>query len=98
MCIRDRVEQDLLRDDADGALRVARMLVDVKAPDARLAATLHDEAGEDVDQRRLAGAVRAEQAEDLAARNVEADAVQRALSACIGLAQRFDADGGLAVH
>ena len=77
----ERVEDDLLRDDADRPLGVARMLVDVEAPDRHLAAGLHDQAGEDVDQRRLARAVGAEQAEDLPARHVEADVVERALAA-----------------
>ena len=58
---------------------------------------LDDQPGEDVDQRRLARAVGAEQPENLAARDVEADIVQRELAAGIGLGQRFDADGGL-VH
>ena len=58
---------------------------------------LHDQPGEDVDQGRLARAVGAEQPENLAARDVEADIVQRELAAGIGFGQRFDADGGL-VH
>ena len=58
------------------------------------AAGLVDQPGEDVDQRRLAGAVGAEQPEDLAARHVEADAVERALAARIGLLQVADRDGG----
>jgi hypothetical protein len=49
------------------------------------AAGLHDQPGEDVDQGRLARAVGAEQPEDLAARHVEADLVERALAAGIGL-------------
>ena len=63
------------------------------------AAGLVDQPGEDVDQRRLAGAVRAEQPEDAAARHVEADPVQRALAACIGLCTRsIDRDGGFGSH
>ena len=38
-----------------------------------------DQPGEDVDQRRLARAIGPEQAEDLPARHVEADIVERAL-------------------
>ena len=79
------------------ALRVARMLVDVEAPDVDLAAGLHDQSGEDVDQGRLARAVGAEQPENLPARNVEADVVERALAALVGLRQRFDADRGLVI-
>ncbi len=77
------------------ALGVARVLVDVEAPDRDRAAGLVDQPGEDVDQRRLARAVGAEQAEDLPARHVEADVVQRPLAAGIGLGQLFDADCGL---
>src|SRR5215213_8530924 len=92
------VEQYFLRDDADRALGVARVLVNVEAPDDRLAAGLHDHARQYVDQGRLAGAIRAEQAEDLPARHVEADLVERAFRrhalGDIGLAQGFDADRG----
>src|SRR5205085_11511604 len=84
--------QDFLGHHTDRALGVARMGVDVEAPDARGPAGLHDEAGEDVDQRGLAGAVRAEQAENAAAGNVEADPVQRALAALVGLLQIADRD------
>src|SRR5437868_5097396 len=80
----ERIEDDLLRNDADRALRIARMLVDVEAPDIHRAASLHDQSGKDVDQRRFARAVGPEQAEDLAARHVEADVVQRLLAALIG--------------
>src|SRR5688500_18560946 len=64
------VEQDLLGHDADRTLGVARMLIDVETPDRRRAFALGDQAGEDVDQSRLAGAVGAEQAENAAARHV----------------------------
>ena len=66
-----------------------------------LAAGLHHQPGEDVDQGRLARAVGAEQAEDLPARHVEADLVERQLGSApcggIGLRRGFDADRGL-VH
>src|SRR3954469_15242704 len=77
------------------------MLVDAEAPDRDFAAGLYDEPGEDVDQGRLARAIRPQQPEDLAARNVEADLVERWLGLSplgrIGLRQGFDADCGL-VH
>ena len=88
------VEHDLLRDDADRRLGVARMPVDVEAPDRGAAAALVDQAGEDVDQGRLAGAVGPEQPEYLAPRHVEADPVQRPLAAGIGLLEIDDRDGG----
>ena len=91
----ERVEQDLLVDDADRRLGVARVGVDVEPPDRCAAARLVDEARQDVDERRLARAVGAEQAEDLPARHVEGDVVERALAACIGLAQSVDADRGV---
>jgi hypothetical protein len=47
---------------------------------------------EDLDGGRLAGPVRAEQEEDLAARNLEADAAHR-LGLAIGLAQIAYLDG-----
>jgi hypothetical protein len=58
------IEEDFLRHDADRALRVARMRVDVEAPDRAAAPRFGDEAGEDVDQGRLAGAVGPEQPEN----------------------------------
>ena len=61
---------------------------------ARAAAGLVHQPGEDVDQRRLARAVGAEQAEDLAARHVEADPVERALAARIGFFEVLDRNGG----
>jgi len=70
------------------------MGVNVEAPDIRAAAALAHEPGEDVDQGRLAGAVGAEQPEYPAARHVEADPVQGALAARIGLLQIEDRDRG----
>jgi hypothetical protein len=70
------------------------MLVDVEAPDRGAAARFGDQAGENVDQGRLAGAVRAEQPEDAAARDIERDPVERALAAGIGLLQIADRDRG----
>jgi hypothetical protein len=89
------VEQDFLVDDADRRLGVARMRVDVEAPDLGAALGLVHQAGEDVDERRFPCAIGAEQAEDLAAGHVEADPVERALAALIGLAEVLDADRGL---
>ena len=89
------IEQDLLRHDSDRPLGVARILVDVEAPDRGAAAALGDQAGEDVDQGRLAGAVGPEQAENAAARDVQGDAVERPLAAAIGLLQVADRDGRL---
>src|SRR5687767_4006217 len=68
------------------------MLVDIEAPDARRAAGLDHQPGQDVDQGRLAGAIRAQQPEDLPTRHVEADLFERPFAARISLAQRVDAD------
>ena len=51
------------------------------AADEDLAAGRLDHAGEDLDQRRLAGAVVADQPDDLAAVDVQADAAER-VDAC----------------
>ena len=51
---------------------------------------------EDLDERRLAGAVGTEQGEQLAAADREVDAVER-LHGAVGLAHAADLDGGLGV-
>src|SRR3546814_8210665 len=88
------IEDDFLRYDADRIFGVAWIGVDVEAPDARRPARLVDETREDIDQRRLARAVRAEQTENLAARHVETDIVERLLAAGIECRDGVDADGG----
>src|SRR5690606_34971979 len=88
------IEDDLLRHDTDRIFGVPGIAVDVEAPDARAAARLVDEPREDVDQRRLARTVRPEQPENLPARHVEADIVERPLAAGIGFGDGVDADGG----
>ena len=61
---------------------------DLGAIDDELARIMRDHAGKDVHQRRLAGAVLAEQRMDLAGPNIEIDVVQRA-HAWEGLAYAF---------
>ena len=58
-------------------LNAARRALQVVAPDLGRARRGVHEAGEDVDQRRFAGAVGPEQPEQRSARNVEIDAVER---------------------
>jgi hypothetical protein len=53
-----------------------------------------DDAANDADQRRLAGAVRAEESEDLAAAYLEIDPFKRLKSGGVGLAEILDADDG----
>ena len=93
----ERVHVDFLRHDAEGGARLARVLVDVIAPDVHRAGRLVHQAGEDVDEGRLARAVGAEQAEDRAARDFEVDALQRLLGrhllgGGIGLGQALGLD------
>ena len=67
--------------------------LDVEAVDGGVAAGRDEEAAEDADERRLAGAVRAEEAEDLAARDLQRDAVERADGAeVLGDVLNVDAD------
>ncbi len=84
----ERVEVQFLRHHADGGAGLARVHVLVEAPDAHPPGGLDHQPRQDVDQRRLAGAVRAQQAEDRPRGNRQIDALQRLLlSARIGLAQ-----------
>ncbi len=71
------VEARLLEHHAEsravaGVAAVGRLAVERQRPGVR-----RDEAGQQAKGGRLAGAVRAEQAEDLAGRDVEAEAVER---------------------
>src|SRR4029453_18671258 len=71
-------------------------LVDVEAPHFGRPARFHDQPGKDIDQRRLARAIGAEQPEYLSARYVETDLVERALGLAalrrVSLAQLVNAD------
>ena len=69
------VARHRLRDDADRAAHAVGLLDDVEAVDERGARGRRQQRRQHADQRRLAGAVRAEQAEDLAFLDGEADAV-----------------------
>ena len=72
---KEGVEQDFLRDHADRQFGVARMRVDVEAPDLRRPLGLGDEPGEDVDQGRLARPIGPEQPEELPPPDFKADPV-----------------------
>ena len=74
--------------------RRARPPCRVEPEHLHLAAVARAVALEDLDRRRLAGAVRPEQAEHLAARDLEVDPAQR-LDAVVGLAQPADAIAGV---
>jgi hypothetical protein len=79
-----------LRDQADLAARGAIVADDVVAVGEHGARARIDDAADDVDQRRLAGAVRAEQREDLAAGDRQVDALERVESVRVGLAEAGD--------
>ncbi len=72
----ERIEHQFLRNDAQVAPRKAKIGGDVVPEDARAAAIGPGEAGEDRDECRLAGAVRTQQAEELALLDGQVDAVQ----------------------
>ncbi len=57
------VDVELLRHHADRRAGVARVFVDIDAPDAGLARSLDHQPRQDVDQGRFAGPVRPQQAE-----------------------------------
>ena len=69
------VESDLLRDEAEEAFGLARGVPEVVFPQHDRAVVRPEQAGDHGDGRGLAGAVRPEQAEQLAARHLEGDAV-----------------------
>src|SRR5262249_12410470 len=68
------VERRVLREVADRAPAGERLDRGIAAADADRAGGGREDTGEDAHRRRLAGAVRAEEADDLAAGDVEGDA------------------------
>jgi hypothetical protein len=86
-----------LQDDARALAQGARPRGRVVAEDGDDPARAAAVALEDLDGRRLARAVGAEEAEDLAPGDVEVDAADR-LELAVGLAQVSDQDGGRIAH
>jgi hypothetical protein len=83
--VEEAVEVDVLLGEADqppGGHRVVRV-----AEDQRLAARRPDEVADGRDQRRLAGAVGAEQPEELAVADGEVEAVERQQAVVVALGQ-----------
>ena len=76
-----RVERERLRHVAGLALDALALRADVAAGDDGTAAGRLKEPAQHLDRRRLAGAVRAEKAEDLAARDAQRERVDRAVRA-----------------
>ena len=85
------VEARLLEHHAEAAPRLQRPGDDIDAVDGGAAAVGPEDGAEDVQQRRLAGAVRAEQREQFAAADVEADCVERQRAA-VTLGHAVDLD------
>ena len=91
-----RVQGGGLEADPDARLERVGAAGDVDAEDADLAPVGLAQPLEDLDGRGLARTVRAEQAEDLALRDVEVDAVD-GLDVAVALGQAADADDGFGV-
>src|SRR4051812_11010209 len=94
----DRLEgvgRELLRHEADLRPRGPVVRHDVVPVGQNGAARRVDDAADDADQRRLPGAVRAEQREDLARIDSEIDALQRLEARGVGLGQIRDRDDRL---
>ena len=87
------VEVQLLRRQPDGLAGLAVVADRVVAEDPDRPRRRLREPGRAVDQRRLAGAVRAQQPEELARLDVEGDAVQRLDPRRVALDQILDVQG-----
>ena len=75
------VDRGELARDADGGPDRIGLAVDVMTGDLHLAAVGADQGREDLDRRRLAGAIRSEQREDRPLGDLEVDAVEDELLA-----------------
>ena len=87
------VQRGVLEDQADVAAHVVALRDDVEAADARRAGRRLGQRAEHVDRRALAGAVGAEEAEDLARRDGERNAAD-GVDVAVGLDEVVDLDGG----
>ena len=90
----ERVERQLLRHEADQLAGAAVIRDDVVPARADGAGGRVDDAADDRDQRGLAGAVGAEQREDLARLDREVDGLQGLEPRLVGLGQAGDGDDG----
>ena len=91
--VEEAVEVDVLLGQPDQAPRLDASSCGV-AEHARLAARGADQVADGGDQRRLAGAVRAEQAEELARRDDEVDGVEREQPVVVPLGKCLQFQGG----
>ena len=87
------VQRGVLEDQADVAAHVVALGDDVEAADARRPGRGRGQGAEHVDRRALAGAVGAEEAEDLARRDGERHAAD-GVDLAVGLDEVVDLDGG----
>ena len=92
------VDDGVLEDDAACAARRERLGRDVEPGEPRAAAGRDDRGREHPDRRRLAGAVRADEAEHLAALDLEVDALHRLDPARVGLLEPAHLDRGAGWH
>ena len=90
----ERVGGQLLRHQADLEARRAVVAHDVVPVGHHRPARRRHDAADDVDERRLAGAVRPEQREDLAAPDLEIDPLERDEPRGVGLLEAPNADDG----
>ena len=91
------VEARRLEDDAEAAAQLAQGAVGREAVDAERSFGRGDQRREELEEGRLAAAVRAEEGEELARRDVEGDAVEGEAVA-VGPAQPLDRDEGRGAH
>jgi hypothetical protein len=91
------VERGVLEDETDVSAHIVAVGDDVEATDARGPGRGPGQGAEHVDRRALAGAVGAEEAEDLARRDRERHAAH-GVDLAVGLGEVVDVDGGLRVE
>src|SRR5207249_2906211 len=91
------VERGVLKNETDARADRRRVVVDVDARHASGARRRAHQRAQDVDRRRLAGAVRAEEAEDLSRLNVQVDA-SHGLDRAEALGEVVDRDDRLVAH
>src|SRR5438552_3587281 len=77
------VDEGTVGDESELHLRGDRIPRDVDIADFHFAARGTQDAGDDTERRRLPGAVRSEKAEELTARHLEVDAVDRREAAVV---------------
>jgi len=94
MCGLERVGRELLGHEPDHGACLPVLAPDVVPVDEHLPRSRVDDPADDADERRLAGAVRTEEREDLALRDLEVDRLQRLEARREGLAQLLDGENG----